>query len=74
MVRGKTASLGSALLQNKEPSIATDSEQDPVRVGLNFSIHPDFRKELKSWCVAHDMKLVDFLKRSFDLMRREYGD
>ncbi|MCB1806604.1 MAG: hypothetical protein KDJ99_16085 [Candidatus Competibacteraceae bacterium] len=54
------------------PQEVTDNLQKPDSgdmVPLNFRVPPDFRREFKSYAVAHDMSMVELLKRAFDKYR-----
>jgi hypothetical protein len=43
-----------------------------LRPGNNFSV--EFRRELKTYAAAHDLKLNKLLALSFQTYRRQHGD
>ena len=41
---------------------------------LNFRVGNVFRREFKTYAAAHDLKLNELLKRSFEAYRKQQGD
>jgi hypothetical protein len=41
---------------------------------LNFRIGAEFRREFKTYAAAHDLKLNELLRRSFEAYRKLQGD
>ena len=41
---------------------------------LNFRIGAGFRREFKTYAAAHDLKLNELLRRSFEAYRKQQGD
>ena len=66
------------------PPIPTEeraASQSPVERGgigtlapLNFRVSATFRREFKTYAVAHDLKLNELLRRGFEAYRQAQGD
>jgi hypothetical protein len=41
---------------------------------LNFRVGAEFRREFKTYAAAHDLKLNELLRRSFEVYRKQQGD
>ena len=41
---------------------------------LNFRVGAEFRREFKTYAAAHDLKLNELLRRSFEAYRKQRGD
>ncbi len=41
---------------------------------LNFRVGTEFRREFKTYAAAHDLKLNELLRRSFEAYRKQQGD
>ena len=60
--RIKTSAPGAPLLRESIPV-------DQLRP-MNFKVDPKFVKEYKQFALDNDMKLVDLLKKSFDICKQ----
>lgn len=41
---------------------------------LNFRVGAEFRREFKTYAAAHDLKLNELLRRSFEAYRKQQGE
>jgi hypothetical protein len=41
---------------------------------LNFRVRAEFRREFKAYAAAHDLKLNELLRRSFEAYRKQQED
>jgi hypothetical protein len=41
---------------------------------LNFRVGAELRREFKTYAAAHDLKLNELLRRSFEAYRKQQGD
>ncbi|MGP7982878.1 hypothetical protein [Rhodoblastus sp.] len=81
----KKSALTSGLVAIKgsaAPSIDMPPRSAPVSTAdaeaglqpLNFRVSNAFRREFKTYAAAHDLKLNELLKRSFEAYRKQQGD
>jgi hypothetical protein len=66
---GLVAVKGSAAPIPDMPARSPDAGLQP----LNFRVSADFRREFKTYAAAHDLKLNELLRRSFEAYRAAKG-
>ena len=76
---GLVAVKGSAVPAHDMPARSAPVAETPTtEVGglqpLNFRIGAEFRWEFKTYAAAHDLKLNELLRRSFEAYRKQQGD
>lgn len=77
---GLVAVKGSAAPAHDMPPRSAPVAQTPTAEGeaglqpLNFRVGGEFRREFKTYAAAHDLKLNELLRRSFEAYRKEQGD
>lgn len=47
---------------------------DDASASLNFVVTDDFKREYKSYAASQGMKLNEFLRRSYEVYRKQQGD
>ena len=72
---GLVAIKGNAAPAHDMPprSPAVDIESGGLQP-LNFRVGAEFRREFKTYAAAHDMKLNELLRRSFEAYRKQQGN
>ena len=77
---GLVAIKGSAApahdMPTRSASLAPTPGPDPEGglQPLNFRVGAEFRREFKTYAAAHDLKLNELLRRSFEAYRKQHGD
>ena len=72
---GLVAIKGNATPAHDMPTRSASVDTESVGLQpLNFRVGAEFRREFKTYAAAHDLKLNELLRRSFDAYRKQQGD
>lgn len=77
LTSGLVAIKGSAAPSIDMPPRSAPTPTADAEAGLqplNFRVSNVFRREFKTYAAAHDLKLNELLKRSFEAYRKQQGD
>jgi hypothetical protein len=65
---------GNAAPAHDMPARSALVEESDRLQPLNFRVGAEFRREFKTYAAAHDLKLNELLRRSFEAYRKQQGD
>ncbi len=75
--KAKKSRLGKAPTQTEVGSATvgnnTQKAGNSDLVPLNFKVDAEFKRDLKSFAVGHDMSMVEVLKQAFELYKTQKG-